>query len=574
MTPLLQAETQAAPAALATRSPWTRRSSALLLTVLVLSSAVIVHGIRRGEFSYNVDETQHAMTGYFAADLIRDHPVSHPVGYVYQYYAQYPALSGVIHWPPLFYLFEGLTFLALGPTVVSARLAILAFALAGITFWFLMVRELENEWLAAATSLLFACTPSVLLFEKSVMLEIPCLAFCLAATWFWSRYLLHERPWDVYRFALFASAAALTKQNAVYLIPFCLLSGLIVGGWRLFVRGPVLRAIAIGMVLSGPFYALVYLVHWKTIAMDLAEKGASKAQAVSFYWKAVPEQVGWVTILLAIVGIATCKRWASAKVPAIMLSWIAACYITFTLIGHKEPRYAMYWIPPFTYFALGPLISYFRKPALRIAGGVAALLVVGSTVVFAWSFQRPYVAGYQTAVERLTQVSKSGVILYDAPLPGNFIFFLRAHDPGRHFMVLRKLLYTTRLKRTAGAVELVHSSEDIEQQIRSYGIRFFVVSEGNPLSFDSQKMLRELLKKPNFRPIGTFPIEGRDLATPGITLVVYENMAWAPPSEKFLNIKMLTLSHDIVIPMDRFNVSDDATHPAASPQLQVRDKAK
>ena len=58
---------------------WTGRTTALLLCVLILSSVVIVRGIHVGEFSYNVDETQHAVTGLFVADLIRDHPFAHPV---------------------------------------------------------------------------------------------------------------------------------------------------------------------------------------------------------------------------------------------------------------------------------------------------------------------------------------------------------------------------------------------------------------------------------------------------------------------------------------------------------------
>jgi len=562
MTPVLEAERQSAAPSVAVPT-WTIRSSMLLATVLVLATVIIVRGIRKGEFSYNVDETQHAMTGMFAADLLRDHPLTHPVEYAYLYYAQYPALSGVIHWPPLYYVFEGLTFLLVGPTVVAARLSILFFALLGITFWYVLVRELQGEWMAVAASLLLATAPSVLLFEKSVMLEIPCLAFCLGATLFWIRYLLHERPGDVYRFALFASAAALTKQNAVYLLPFCLFSGLSVAGWRLFVRGPVLKAVAIGVVLTAPFYSLVYVVRWKTIAMDLTEKGASGAQTASFYWRAIPEQVGWVTLLLAVVGVVTCARWASPKVPAVMLSWIAACYATFTLIGHKEPRYAMYWIPPIAYFALGPLFNYFRKPVLRTVGFGAALAIVTTSAVYAWSFERPTISGYQPLAERVTQVSRSGVILYDAPLPGNFIFFLRANDPGRHFVVLRKALYASRLKQSGGVVELIHSQPELEQLIHDYGVRFFVVSEGIPLKFDSQRILRDALKGPQFRPVGTFPVEGRDLASPNLSLVLYQNMAWTPPTEKFLRIKMLTLDHDIVVPMDRFKLGDPAPSQSA-----------
>lgn len=557
MTAVVEADRLPAEPSLAEEA-WTRRTSLLLLAVLLLSTMVIVRGIGHGEFSYNVDETQHAMTGFFAADFMRDHPLRHPVDYAYQYYAQYPALGGLIHWPPLFYFFEGLSFLVLGPTVISARLTTLGFALSAVGAWFLLLRAVCSEWVGVAGALLLACAPGILVFEKSVMLEIPCLAFCLLATLFWVRYLLQDRPSDVYVFAIFASAAALTKQNSVYLIPFCFFSGLGVRGWKLFFRPEVLKAIVIGIVLTAPFYTLVYLVHWKNVATDLGQKSNSVSEAIAFYWKVLPDQLGWAIFLLAIVGVITAGQWARPKVPVIMLSWIVACYVTFTVIGHKAPRYAIFWIPPFLYFAVGPLIEHFRKPALRIAGALAAVFLMGTSVGYGWSYHRPNVSGYEPVVQRVTQVSRSGVILYDAPLPGNFIFFLRAGDDGRHFVVLRKALYATEINPTGGSdVELIHNSEQLEELIHAYGIRFFVVSEGSPLKFNSQAILRDLLKGPNYRKIGTFPIEGSDFS-PHLELVLYENTAWAPPAEKFLRIKMLTINHDIVVPMDRFNLDSPA----------------
>jgi hypothetical protein len=91
---------------------WWGRSAALLLCVLVVCSLIIMRGIHAGEFSYDVDETEHAVTGLYAAALMHDHP-THPIEHTYQFYAQYPAIA-VIHWPPLFYGFEGLSFLFAG----------------------------------------------------------------------------------------------------------------------------------------------------------------------------------------------------------------------------------------------------------------------------------------------------------------------------------------------------------------------------------------------------------------------------------------------------------------------------
>src|SRR5258708_31176393 len=122
------------------------RSTMILAGVLLVVCVLIVKDIDKGEFSYNVDETQHAVTGLYVADLIRDHPFSHPVEYTYRYYAQYPALAGVIHWPPLYYVVEGISFLAFGPTVVAARLSIVGFALFGLFFLYRMVEELQGSW--------------------------------------------------------------------------------------------------------------------------------------------------------------------------------------------------------------------------------------------------------------------------------------------------------------------------------------------------------------------------------------------------------------------------------------------
>jgi hypothetical protein len=532
---------------------WDHRSTSLLLGVLVIAMVVTLRGVRLGEFSYNVDESQHAVTGLYVADLVRDHPLTHPVEYTYRYYAQYPALSGVIHWPPLFYCFEGLFFLTLGPTVLAARLTILFFAQLGLVFWFLLVRELLNEWAAAFSTALLALLPAVLLFEKTVMLEIPLLSCCIAASFFWILYLIKGKKSDIYWSALFASAALLTKQNGIYLIPFCVLSVLICGGWKVFLRKEVLCAVGIGFLLVSPFYTIAYVVNWKTIAMDLSEKSSGGGGSWLFYPTALPGQLGWSLLGLGFLGVLTSRMWAQTKVPGIMSSWIVACYVTLTVIGHKEARYVIYWIPPFLFFTSGLLFCFFRKPWLKVAGAAAAAMLLGATLVSAWSFQRPYVTGYAAVPKRILEESKSGIILFDGPLPGNFIFFMRADDPDRRFLVLRKALYSYKIKKNGGSVELVHSPQEIEDVMHEDGVRFIVVSDHIPLNFESQKMLRELLQTPSYKERGRFPIGTNDLSLANSSLVLYENLKWTPPTAKYLKIKMLTTGRDIVVPFDAFS---------------------
>src|SRR5262249_41877729 len=181
-------------------------------------------------------------------------------------------------------------------------------------------------------------------------------------------------------------------------------------------------------VLIAPYYVLVYAVHWKAIAMDLNEKTDAVGRWL-FYLKVLPAQLGWGLLGMGVLGVLTSRRWARPEVVGIMLSWIVACYVTLTLIGHKEARYVIYWLPPFLYFACGLLFCYFQKPALKTIAAVGAMVVVGATLASAWSFHRPYVAGYAEVPKKIQEQSKSAVVLFDGPLPGNFIFFMRAEDP-------------------------------------------------------------------------------------------------------------------------------------------------
>jgi len=562
MNPVLD-ESIANVATPAPSSAWTFRSYALLLGVLVLSTVVIVHGIRRGEFSYNVDEAQHAVTGLYAAALLQDHP-SHPVEYTYEFYAQYPAL-GVIHWPPLFYFFEGLSFLLFGPTVVAARLTVLLFALLGLGSWFLMVRDLQDDWTAAFSTGLLALLPLVLLFEKVVMLEIPCLSLCIAASYCWTKYLLKEERSSLCWFVGFASAALLTKQNSVYLLLFCLASAVGWRRWRLLTKPPVLWSmLAVGLI-AGPYYLLVARTHWQTTAANLTDQQVSGVSSLLFYWKCLPGQLGWTVLALAALGIATSLRWDRAANVVLMLAWIGSCYVTFTLIGLKDSRHSLYWLPPFTYFVGGLLLRMFQRPWLRLAAGGAALLLLGVSVALAWSFQRPYVSGFSAAAKTVTQVAPAGVILYDAELGGNFIFFVRADDPHRHFLVLRKALYAYRIDKRWGSEELIHDEKGVEDLIRRDGVRFVVVGERMRLNFEAQHALREAVQSPQFRLVGRFPVYSTEQAEVE-NLLVYENEAWTPPTEKFLRIRMLTLSNDIVVPFSRFEVVGAGPAALAGPR--------
>lgn len=526
----------------------------VLLLAIPLGLAIFVglHHVTLGELGPNGDAKIHACSGLFLMSLLHDLPLTHPISYAYHYYAQYPAL-GIVQYPPFFYLAEGLVFLIFGPSVVIARLTVLLFTLVAAYFWFQLVRELAGEWTASISTALLVCLPGLVPYEKSIMLEIPTLALCIAAIYCWIHYLREQRARWLYTFAVVASLALLTKQNAFFLPIFCLLSSLALRRWKLLLTQKSVYAFLIVCVLAGPAYITEIVVQWHSLRVDMSYASPVVHKLPFgqwlFYPSTLPATLGWPLLVLALAGILSSRWWHDRGPAAIMLCWIAACWLTMSLIRHQEARYVCYWLPPFVYFAARLLILPAANKQVRALAAVLAAVLLTFYASKAWHYQRYYVSGYAAAARQITDSGYHGVVLTDMQLAANFIFFVRKDDPGRHIAVMRKGLFVTRYFPQMGYKVLADSRQQILSLISKYGIRYIVVEKDMPLEFKVQRLLRELLKSPRFREVGTFPIRCNKPRWQGRSLCIYEDTQAKPPTAKIYRLKMLTMSHNIDVPM-------------------------
>jgi hypothetical protein len=531
-----------------------RRFTLLLLAALLWTTLVVTHGITKGEFCY-IDESLHAVTGLFIADFLHDLPLTHPIAYTFRYEAQYPAL-GLFHWPPLFHFVAGVMFLLLGRSVVVARLAILMFALFGVYFWFKLVTELQDPWTAAVSTVVFVSHPSILLLEKAVMLEIPGMAMCIAAGYFWLQFLKKGENRHIGWCVLLAAASFFTIYHSVYLPVFCLLTITVERKWRRLLNPIVLLAVAITL-LPVVFYSIVALKYHGRFLMLLSvphlSARAKESHAYTYYWTKLPAQLGWPLLGLSFAGFLTCRWWAKRDCALAMLSWMAACYLTMSILHQKEPRYIIFWLPAFVYFAVGPLTA---KPAGEWLPRLRAGVILGVLVTCfwtAWTYQRPFLSGYEAAARGVIQREGSGFVLFDGDQPGNFIFFMRSLDPARRFFVLRKALYLIDEN-----TPVIRTRAGLNDFIDRYGIKIIVISENMRMRFDVQGYLRELLQTPEVRLVERFPVKGATQFYPSLgvempisnDLLFYEKVHVAPPSVHELTLKMPLLNKDITVPLD------------------------
>jgi hypothetical protein len=523
----------------------------LLVGAVALVCIIASRHIRLGEFDYYVDEAQHAVTGLFVADALHDLPLRHPVQYAYAYYAQYPAVA-ILHWPPLFYLFEGVSFILFGATAASARLTVICFAVLLLYQWFLLVEELQDSYTAAICTAVLGLLPNVLLFEKTVMLEVPSLALGVATIRYWIQYLEQGTKRSLYLFGLWLSAAFLCKQTSVYLLVFCALSLLVTRKWEYLFRRDVLVVAGMVVLLAGSFLLPMLLLQGHAMANDLASRQMSGWERITFYVRVLPRTFSTALFSLTVLGLLLALRWNKRGQTSLMLCWIIAGYLTFSFFGQKEARFAIYWFPPLVYFAIGFLTQFFRIPTLKVAMRTLAGLLVLGMGLSAWGRERPYISGYKDVASHLVKTYHAGIVLFDGRVPGNFVFYMRALDPKRHFLILRKSLYADDIRPGKNSEELLHSREELLDLFRRDGIRFVVVSENAPLRFHSQVALRRELESDQFHLLGRFPVLSNEPEWKGENLLLYENKQWTPPTEKELRIRMLTLPHDIVVPMGQF----------------------
>lgn len=525
----------------------TVRRYALLLLCLALVTAGLLRGIHKGEFSENVDETVHAATGLYIVSFLHDLPLRHPVQYTYRYYAQYPSL-GIVMYPPAFYIVEGIAFSIFGPSVVTARLTIMGFALLGLFFWFNLVYELEDEYTAAFSTVLLAFMPSVLQYEKTVMLDIPLMAFCIAASYFWIVYLRRGSKNSLYGFATFLCLAFLTKHHAIYLLLWCLITLAVGKKWDRILNWRAVAVAAVSALMVAPVYIL-QLVMNSSFAHNVKGTSTTSTMDWTYYWSVLPELLGWGALVLAVFGILiSLGRRARRENTIFMLAWILSCYGFFTLIPHKEPRYIIYWVPAFAYFAVVPFTREGSVPWIRGLGIALVAVFVSFYTAKAWNYQRPYVSGYAPMAQRMVQ-QEGGCVLIDMDLPGNFIFFTRAFDPARRFVILRKALYETQTTREWGVTEFAHNQSEVEEILKGDSVRYVVVENNEHLRFAAQTALREILDNSGqYKMVESLPIESNMSDWRGRSLTLYQSVAPVVPPKGILHIKMSNLSHDIDIP--------------------------
>lgn len=462
-----------------------------LLTFVVMTKDISVGGLRYG------DTSVHAMDGVLIHDWVAAGPKAwlSPMGFAEQQYGRYPCLGIGRHYPPGFAVVEAGFFALFGISPATARLSVVFFALLLVVGTYTFVRQFASRGAAMLAAVLLMTLPEVTLWGRQAMLEIPTLAVLSwgAVTFCW--YLRRPTARRLSILIVVALSALLIRQTGVFLVCSLALT-LAYCAWlrrvppRHFVWCAAIGALAIAGITFSFEGAGAKMFRGRSTYPSLWQ-----IDALTFYVKLLPEQVGWWVLVAAGVGVASWPgRHRTHRV--FLLLWFVVSYVMVTAADLKWPRFFFVGLFPIAVFSgVGGwrVVSAMFPPRLAVA---AATTVVLGVCAVAWARPVSHRPDYGAVVASVREKIQDRVVLFSGLRDTHFVFAVRQHIPWRRAIVVRgsKLLYSCNAYAEVDFESYVSSTTDIGALIDQYAFPVVFVERENKHGVREDDLLVEYLR--------------------------------------------------------------------------------
>jgi hypothetical protein len=363
---------------------------ATILVALLLASLVVLLQWRSGaleaEFAAHPDEAAHYVSGLLVRDYIAAGFPQPALRFAEDYYLHYPKVA-IGHWPPFFYVVQGVWMLAFSPGRISIMLllALLTSVLAMKVYSIL--REEYGVLVGATAAAILVCLPLMQGFSQAVMSELLIALLSFYAAVSYGKYLDAPSWREAVKFALLAVLAIMTNGKGLALAllpPFAILIGRRVHlARRLSFWFPALLVI----VLCGPWYYLTT----NRLAHVSSPSAIHTKLALLANGRVLIHSFGWLLFCVIAIGLVRKVLWpmwrnrAAGKWVA-LASLILSVWTFHSFVNvYFEPRYAAAAIPALAAFlgaGLAWLAAKIARSGLRPAWSLP-LVVLLSIAAFA-----------------------------------------------------------------------------------------------------------------------------------------------------------------------------------------------
>jgi hypothetical protein len=493
----------------------TLNPSAIVVLVLTLAwLSLLLTAPANGDFWW-ADAPRHAINGAFVKDFVAAHPIDDPVQWAINYYLMRPALT-IMFYPPLFYGVEAIAFALFGVSHFVAQFTVSLFVLLLAVSVYTLSRMCLPRWSALGAALLAIGSPEAALWGRQVMLDLPAYALIVASACCLTRYLRDGRPLSIYLTALFLLAAIYTKYNAGFVAPALIAVLLIAKGRR--VLGDRHEIVAGALTVFGLLPAIFILFKFGAVNRDSVSglEGTLPLNSLAcwlFYIEALPSQLGVLTVVLGAGGLALIVTQIAKRrdhqVFGLLLAWVVAGYLFFTLIGLKETRHTIMVLLPLAIAAPLLLLAILPKPVGELAGFALGAGTLAYTLIF-WPV--PRVEGYaDIALYLAKNVPRNGVVLYSGYRDANLIFDLATNRDRSDISVVRadKLLLSAPVgERRRGVRQADYDLATIARMLRELGAAYFVVQPDFWSDLTIMDRFDNVINGPDYEKVAHFGLTG------------------------------------------------------------------
>ncbi len=524
----------------------TKNSGIHIFLLIIITLVLTTKDIMLGDFPFS-DSSAHAMNGVYIHDLIKEMKWSNIYDFTLQYYGRYPRLTLPFH-PPFFPLIEAFFFFFFGISPATAKLSVVFFALLSVTVWYKLIKSLYCEKIAFFSGILLITTPTVVLWSRQVMLEMPALAMIILSMYFLHTSVDLGKKNHLLFCAICMGLALLTKQTTVFIFPLAFSYILIKKKYSLLFTKTAILSCLIGVI----FLLLLAMLTMtfadfaiELVVMDTSLQGFAKASPgnLFYYFKLLPNLITTPLLILSCISVAVMTLKKVKKKTLLFSIWLFWVYVFITFISIKNSRYAFFWIPPFCLFA-GLMYDEFKIKSINISAILLGALCIYQFVL-AYQLKAPFVDGYEKAAKFVTDNPKGNTVLVSAYYEGNFIFHVRRHDTDGSSIVLR----ADKILPDAWRFKDGYKETDVYNILENYGINYIVVEDKESDGLPELKLLRRVINSGNFILRKKIGLTSNITRFRGANILIYEYNKDVSLKKKTLIMDMPKMKRKISIPL-------------------------
>ncbi len=411
----------------------------------IIAILVIASGAPWADLTASPDEAPHFVTSVMISRYAAD-GFGSPRQYAASYYMHYPKVAFGI-WPPSFHFLLGAWMYVFGVSATSALVLTSLITLALGLVVFLATRRTLGTPLALTAAVWLTLTPAVQQATASIMLDLLCAFWSVSAAVAFGKYLETSRRRDALLFAVSASAALLTKNNALALALVPPLAIVIGRRWSVLRHWSFWAIPLVVVAICGPWYVWTWRQFSYVVGMGPAFGVSTKAALNNL--AILASDPGPLFLPLAILGVwsRVVKRQEGSEFWDSLLALVIAYWsfhsIIYPVVAERYLLPVTAGVVLFAVAGLHQLATTLRWPSVPAWGRALTLAAATLALFAAITFHVPAKAsrGFSvvadTVLQQWSHLDTTALVSSDTIGEGAFVSQIVMREPSPRHIVLR-----------------------------------------------------------------------------------------------------------------------------------------